>query len=52
MRLCFYHMEENNPTKVLDNNSFYTIVVYNYKLAPVSTLILRQESKLLCKRIQ
>jgi hypothetical protein len=41
-RICICHFEENNPTKVFDNNPFYPLPKYTtITLVPVKVLILR-----------
>jgi alpha-amylase len=41
-------LEKNNPTKVLDNNSFYTIAeVYNYNISAGKYFDFGEEGQLL-----
>jgi hypothetical protein len=45
-------LEKNNPTKVLDNNSFYTIAEGTTILALANILIFGDKGQLLRQRIQ
>jgi alpha-amylase len=51
--IIFTNWKKNNPTKVLDNNSFYTIAeVNNYNISAGKYFDFTKKSKLLCQRIQ
>jgi hypothetical protein len=44
--ITLWNLEKNNPTKVLDNNSFTIAEVYNYGIVAVRFWFWRQKSKL------